>query len=238
MNTVDKAQAFGTLDAFMNAQGYKIESLNDFSEIPHIASQLGKQYLTPMSSPDFNDLTEGRSICLVARKDGMPVMMGCARLEDIETEPVGKYWKRVFLRAYGANKCKEVIGDTLPKVDRMMTRRLVYFGDLFVCKGFRGSRLALRSFITLGHLASALQWDPEWTYCFIREKDIGRGTLELYGFNTNFGNAFEWLIEPPKPRDRSELLVAVSREDLQQSINRALRAIEAGGIATQPTTKS
>lgn len=228
MTTVDRAAKLGRLWDYLAGCGFAVEEVTDLAQIEGLVAQLGKPYITPMSSPAKNDFTEAGIICLVARKDGRPVMMGCARLEDIGSESIDRYWGRVFGRAYGAGPEDRIIGNVRSEVVSSMSRRLVYFGDLFVADGMRGSRLALRAFVALGHLAVALKWDPEWTYCFVRERDVMRGAAALYGFNRIFGTPFDWLAEPPKPRDRSELLVAVSRADLRAVTDLTLRAVMAG----------
>jgi hypothetical protein len=202
-----------------------VEEVTELSEIEKIVSQLDKPYLTPMSSPAHNDFTQRGVIYLVARKGGEPVMMGCARLEDLGPEPVGKYWERVFSRAYGSPTARQVIQRTPAMIDQTLTGKLVYFGDLFVAKKTRGGRSALRAFVAIGHLAVSLKWDPDWTYCFIRERDILAGAGALYGFNRDLGPAFHWTGEPPHPRDRSEQLVALSRSDLPMVTMRTVAAV-------------
>ena len=225
MRTLETANRLGQLCQFLADKDFEIEELTDLSTIGEIANNMDKPYLTPMSSADHNDFTEMNHICLVARKNGKPIMMGCARLEDIGAEPVSSYWTRVFTRAYGAPSSPPVISNINPEVERNFTRKLVYFGDLFVAKGGRGNRSALRAFVAIGHLAVSLKWDPDWIYCFIRERDLMLGASAMYGFNRDFGSPFEWVDEPPHPRNRSEQLVALSRTDIPMVTGRTLVAV-------------
>ena len=133
--------------------------------------------------------------------------------EGIET-----YWKRIFLRAYSEDGRSDVIGSVRSKVKAMFHGKSVYFGDLFVSKDFRGSRLALRAFVAVGHLVTTLRWDANQTYCFVRERDVLRGAAALYGFNHLISKPFEWVIEPPQPRDRSEVLAFLDAEDLHYHV--------------------
>ena len=226
METLKIATKLGKLLTYMGANGFEIEEVTEPDKISQLVAQLDKPYLTPMSSPDHNDFTENNVICLVAKKNGKPAMMGCARLEDIGEETVGRYWSRVFARAYATKANEQIIGETHPKIEISLQRKLVYFGDLFVAQKTRGNRLPLRAFVAIGHLAAALKWDPDWIYCFIRERDILLGASAMYGFNRDFGPAFKWLGDPPHPRDHSEQLVAVDRLDIQMMTERTALAVE------------
>lgn len=216
------------LVGYLTKEGYEIEEITNSNQVMGLVDELEKPYLTPMSSPAFNDFTRAGTLGLVARRDGRPAMFGFARLEDLGDESVGQYWARVFGRAYGGDPSANVICDVRREVDRTLGRRLVYFGDLFVAPDARGSRLALRSFVAFGHLAVSLKWDPDWTYCFIRERDVLRGSAALYGFNRVFGRPFSWIGSPPAPRSNSELLVAVSRADVGPVTDIAIDAAATG----------
>ncbi|SMP32025.1 hypothetical protein [Shimia sagamensis] len=231
MRTLAQAARLGRLVAYLEEKGFDVEEVTDPSEIADLVTDVGKPYLTPMSSPLQNDFTEGNILCLVARRDGVPVMMGCARLEDLGSETVGRYWSRVFSRAYARGESDRVVGAVLPTIEDEIRGRLVYFGDLFVSKEVRGSRLALRAFVAIGHLAVSLKWKPNWTYCFIKESDGMLSTAGIYGFNRIFGRPFQWGIEPPAPRSNSELLVAVSSDDLPAMTGLVMQAVERSGAA-------
>ncbi|CUH87339.1 hypothetical protein PH5382_01265 [Phaeobacter sp. CECT 5382] len=236
MRTVEVAGALGALRANMMEDGFTIREVGDVSTIPSLIERIGKPYLTPISNPLHNDFTEGNSIWLVAEKDGEPVYLGCARLEDLGSESVSRYWSRVLSRAYSEGGRESVIENVRPEVDKALGGRIVYFGDLFVKLKGRGSRRALRSFVAIGHLAVSLKWNPDWIYCFVREADILRGAAILYGFTTLFPNPFHW-VEPPFPRDNSEWLAALPRSEVWYCAEAALSAAR-GGTGSQEGLKS
>ncbi|MBO9451467.1 hypothetical protein J7426_14430 [Tropicibacter sp. R16_0] len=225
MQVVQSGLCLGKLCEYLGGYGLEIEEISDVSEIPNLVKAAQKPYLTPLSSPEFNDFTWSNSIWLVAKRAGQPVYLGCARLEDIGGEPIESYWSRTFSRAYGHGFTKQIIGNVRPEITRNLKGRLVYFGDLFVCETERGSRNKLRAFIAIGQLAAVLKWNPDWIYCFVRKRDIMRGASALYGFNRNFGPPFDWVGTPPAPRDRSEWLVGVSREDLPVFLNETTQEV-------------
>lgn len=211
MRILERALAVGRLAAHLESKGFEVEELAELGEVHGILEEVGKGYLTPYNSPYANDFTQANALWLVARKDGRPAFVGCARLEDLGSESVSDYWRRLFVRHHGA---QAVFSDVHPEVERELRGKLVYFGDLYVADWVRGSRDTLRAFVALGHLAVSLKWDPDWVYCFIRERDVLRGAGALYGFTRQFGLAFEWQCEPPSPRNGTEMLVAVPKGDI------------------------
>lgn len=225
MSVVEKAKAIGRLSEFLGNDGIEVSEVEDFDQVASIIEASGKPYLTPVTSPMHNDFHHSNALWLVARRDGEPVFLGCARLEDIGPEPVGSYWSRVMRRVYGESS-RDVIRSVRPEISSKVRGRLVYFGDLFVAVGGRGSRLNLRAFVALGHLAVSLKWEPDWTYCFIRERDLARGAQTLYGFPDAMPAPFTW-IDAPEPRESSEWLALLSRDELMPVCNRCLLAVNA-----------
>lgn len=236
MRTVAVAGALGGLKACLAAEGFNVREVEDISTVPGLIERIGKPYLTPLSSPAHNDFTEGNSLWLVAEKDGDPVYLGCARLEDLGTESVSRYWTRVLQRAYASSPHDVVIQDIRPEIERSIGGRLVYFGDLYAKRSGRGARRALRAFIAIGHLAVALKWDPDWIYCFVREEDVMRGAAAMYGFAGLYANPFHW-VAPPAPRENSEWLAVLPRAEIWHSANAALRASELGLLSNHQQGK-
>lgn len=223
MQTIEAAAALGALRASMVAEGYTVRQVEDVATIPELIERVGKPYLTPLSSPLHNDLTEGNSIWLVAEEGDEPVYLGCARLEDLGRESIASYWSRSLERAYPNREGEGVIENVRLEVDRAIGGRIVYFGDLFVKGHRRGSRKALRTFVAIGHLAVSLKWNPDWTYCFVREADVLRGAAALYGFTMLYPNPFSW-VNPPYPRDNSEWLATLPRSEVWHCVEAALNA--------------
>ncbi len=222
MSIVSTAKRIGRLSSYLESKGFSVEEVTELADVEGIVAEAEKPYLTSMNSPLQNDFTRANSLWLVARKNGVPAFVGCAKLEDLLDEEVTQYWSRLFKRHYGRHG---EITHSLPMVDRELRGRLVYFGDLFVSRQFRGSLPALRAFVAIGHSAVSLKWDPDWTYCFIRERDVMRGASSLYGFTRVFGNPFDWGEKPPPPRNGTEWLVAVPRSDVSTSCEATIRTV-------------
>jgi|26BtaG_2_1085354.scaffolds.fasta_scaffold00748_12 hypothetical protein len=233
------AAALGDLGAALHEQGYKVREVDDFGEVPDLIRRIGKPYLTPLSDPGHNDFTRANAIWLVAESGGEPAFLGCARLEDLGQEPVSRYWRRSLKRAYRPEEGMEIITSARPEVDRAISGRLVYFGDLFASKKHQSSKsiFTLRSFISIGHLAAALKWDPDWIYCFVREQDLMRGAALRYCFSMHFPEPFSW-IDPPAPRSNSEWLVALPRSELLPMVRRAVLAAQDRSVFRRSEVRS
>ncbi|MEP1521985.1 hypothetical protein [Ascidiaceihabitans sp.] len=217
------ALAFGRVAHFFEKTGHTIEEISNFDEVKELVEGIDKPYLSSFSSPDFNDFTQTNALWLVVRKNGLPAYIGCARLENIGNEGFGNYLKRVVKRHHGSDV--NLIG-IRQEVERQISGKLVYFGDLFASKAVRGSRVNLSAFLALAHLAVSLKWDPDWTYCFIREPHILRGSAALYGFTNTFSDPLIWEADPPFPRTPDDWLVALPRRELLPTATSILRRIE------------
>lgn len=229
MDVVRFATAFGRLEHHLTQRGYAVEECREFSSLSDLLGDAGKPYLTHMSSPEHNDFTANNVLWFVARRHGKIAIAGCARLENIGSEPISAYWSRVFRRAYGTDRGGPIIENVARNVDDTVSGKVVYFGDLYVAPHVRGSRPLLRAFVAMGHLAVALKWNPDWTYCFIKEKSVLRGAAMLYGFPRVFGRPFHWVNDPPEPRSREEWMVGLHRNDLEFVSSEAVAAILKSG---------
>lgn len=226
----------GFLGEYLKSRGYVVEELNDFDAVQGIIERAEKPYLTPMSSPMHNDFTRDNVVWLVAWKDDSPAFLGCARYEGLAGEKLSDYWTRQFRRAYSSDG-SPVINQFCERLDRLNPNRLAYFGDLYVSAMHRGSRLDIRAFVALGHLAVSLKWEPDLTYCFIRERDLLRGAGILYSFTDVISYPFRW-IDPPHPRESSEHLAVLPRDEVMSITERVENAVRKFWVKEQETKNS
>lgn len=215
------AVALADCVAFLNKRGLSVEIVEDANAVHDLIRALGKEYLTPIGSPEFNDLTHGNSIWLVSKRQDGPCMIGAARLDELGGEPLAAFWKRQFLRLYGEGGEVTVnfSGDVHNK------GRYAYFGDLYVAPGGRGDARNVRAFTAIGHLVVSMRWDPDLTYAFVRDKDVMRGAAARYGFVDLYPNPVLWH-NPPHPRSSAEWLATISREKVSDMIARVTQAIK------------
>lgn len=231
LSELEKGQMIGRCEAFLNGRGYRIEEITDYSRIEEIAADSRKAYLTPLVSPKTNDLTNGNCIWLAAWKGDVPVMLGGARLEDLGSESVSSFWPRSLERLYDRPR-GELIESVCDGVAAVLRGRLAYFGDLHVSPEVRGSLASVRAFVTIGHLAVSLKWDPCFVYAFVRERDALRGASLRYGFLDAYPAPMRW-IDPPRPRTNAEWCCVVSRAKLPVMARAAVVSItqsDGGGI--------
>lgn len=199
---VEKSEILTRRKDYLLSVGIRVEQLEDFSKVKSLVSITQKNYLTPLASPEKNDLTHGNCIWLIGWYESEPVILGGARLEDLQGEPVTSFWPRSLGRLYGRDP-QALISAISEEVAKRLRGRLAYFGDLHVAKNNRGSLANLRAFTTIGHLAVSLQWNPDHTYAFVREDDVMRGAAARYGFCDMYVRPITW-VDPPPPRSDSE----------------------------------
>lgn len=220
---LEKGQVIAACVQHLEANGLTVEQVGDFTTIEGIVRDVQKEYFTPVVSPNFNDLTASNAIWLVARRDGLPIIVGGARLEDLSSESVGTFWPRSLERLYSKGP-GELIRSVNPLLAKKLSGRLAYFGDLHVKPKSRGILDCVRSFVTIGHVLVSLKWDPDFTYAFIHEKGISRSADFRYGFNHSVPNAMSW-INPPHPRSDKEWCCILSRDELPYVARSSVEAI-------------
>lgn len=209
---IEKGQIIGKCEAHLAQKGIRVEQVEDFDRIPYLMKQSKKTYLTPIVSPLNNCLTQGNCIWLVGWLGDQPAMIGGARLEDLGDETVASFWPRSLGRLYNRPQA-ELIENVSNDISHRLSGKLAYYGDLHVMPGMRGMLSNLRSFITIGHLAVSLKWNPDHIYAFLRENDVMRGAAARYGFLDVFPRPMAWK-NPPEPRSSNEWCGVLSRRKL------------------------
>ncbi len=212
----------------LNAQGLEIEELTDFDAVEQLIEDIGKPYLTPILAPNNNDFTDGNAFWLVAWDSYEPAVLIGAKLEVLQSEPIDKYWIRTSRRHY-PNHNGETIKSVAPHVSSELTGRLAYIGDLYIRPQNRGSMAVLEKFMMLAQMAVALSWDPDFTYAFMRDRDVRLGFANRYGFTRHLPSVREWC-DPPHGRSNSEWLVTLSRSDREHLLRNYARSSNKLGV--------
>jgi hypothetical protein len=224
LDILNRAHAVGTLRTVLLSKGISVDVITDYAVVRDLIAASGKDYLTPFSSPDHNDFTDGNCIWLCGSDGEGPVMLGAARLEDLGPEPIDQYWPRVFQRAYPSSS-QPRIDRISPSISGEVGGRLVYFGDLFVAKRFRGARENLQMFTAIGHLLCSLKWEPDWIYCFLRNRDAARGAAYLYGFCVVERQPYRWVGCPPDGRSNQECAAFLPKRSLGVMVESVLEVV-------------
>jgi hypothetical protein len=216
MNTLEISETIFACTQKLATANLTVREVVDPSEIERVISLVGKPYLTPVMNPENNDFTVKNAFWLIAEIDGKPAMIGGARLDDLGGEAISSYWRRSLRRQYRGLGDADVSGFS-DIMQRDVSGRVAYFGDLFVVSGSgisRRQQLNLRWFTAIGHALTALKWSPDWTYAFIREVDVMRGAAPSYGFSRVVPAPQVWGAEPPEPRSNAEWCALLPRSDL------------------------
>lgn len=224
MGEYEKAELIAICREKLLLNGLIVHVEQDFDKVPQIIETIGKPYLTPKMSPFFNDFTGENCFWLLLKKEGQVVAAAGARLDDLGDGSITEYWRRTMRRHYGNGEVEMVTRIASP-LEQDLKGRLVYFGDLYFSRAAGRSLKTVRRFVLIGHMISALKWNPDWTYAFLREEDIRRGASYHYGFNRYVPDAQFW-VDPPAPRQNTEYCVMTSRRDMAYMAETFIRSPE------------
>ena len=185
----------------LKESGYNIVHVEDMAAIREIVEILGKPYLTPRLSPFLNDFTPKNCFWLLLERGDETIAAGGCRFDDLGDMKLSQFWTNCVARHY--DKTGGAIVDVAAPVDEHLSGRLVYFGDLVVREDFRGAKTGqiLKLFTHFAISFAMLKFDPESAYAFVRERDVGRGAMKFYGFNTVIHQAQTWSNAPAYHRD-------------------------------------
>ncbi|MDJ0826809.1 MAG: hypothetical protein QNJ16_15025 [Rhodobacter sp.] len=211
MSTLNSLRTARVCINALESHGLELGELSDFDVVEQLIEDISKPYLTPILAPNRNDFTQENAFWLVAWDDCEPAMIIGAKLEDLKDEPIDKFWIRTARRHY-PTPAGETIKSVAPHIPNELGGRLVYIGDLFVRPKNRGTLGVLEKFMLLAHLTVAIRWNPDFTYAFMRDRDVRLGFANRYGFTKHVPFARVWS-DPPHGRSNSEWLVSLSRSD-------------------------
>lgn len=202
---------------YLSSRGITVRESVAYDEMAQIVARAEKPYLTAYNSPAWNDFSEGNCTWTVGFMDDEPVVFGVARLEDLGREALSSYWARVYNRLYPRD-VGHCIASVAPDVDRALTGRLAYFGDLFVSPKVRRLQYARMAFVGLGHLCVSMKWSPDVSYCMVTQRHAMRGAHLAYGFNNLLQSAVTWVDSPPQRSD-SDCLAYIPKSELRGAIS-------------------
>lgn len=224
MGEYEKAELIAICREKLLLDGLVVQVEQDFDVVPKIIEAIGKPYLTPKMSPFYNDFTGANCFWLLLKKDDQVVGAAGARLDDLGDGSITEYWRRTMRRHYG-HGVNEVVTDIASPLEQDLKGQLAYFGDLYFSRAAGRSLKTVRRFVLIGHMITALKWNPDWTYAFLREDDVRRGGCYHYGFNRYIPDAQFW-VDPPAPRENTEYCVMTNRRDLAYMAQSFIRSPE------------
>lgn len=196
----------------LEVDGFSIEETDDYKAAVQSLRNVGKPYLTPNMSPEFNDFTSQTGFWILLKHQGSIIGGIAARLDRLGSETLGQFWERTNARLYGDGSAPQT--QTLSEfVSKDVSGDITYFGDLILSKEYRGYGAHLRLFTMYCQMFTALLWDSDWQYSFISEARAETGGAFTYGFSKTIPGAQLWLHKQEKRRS-SECCVISSRADV------------------------
>jgi hypothetical protein len=172
-----------------------------------------KTKLTPHFSTALNTYTEANAFWLGGfDSDGQLVALNASRLDDLGQETqrdyIGRYWRRCYPAEHGE---QAQISENQPRFWRQMGGRVAYFGDFHLKKaGYQGRGLP-KIFAPLCVLLAAQKWNPDWYYCWVRERDWAMRYPMGYGFARTYFPGLRWKVPPASIA--ADLVAAVNSRD-------------------------
>lgn len=182
------------------------------------AIELGKTELSSIMSPSMHDFTEGTCFWLFLEKEGVPIAAVATKLELLGDEPISQYWMRANRRQYGLQG-EVTVSDT---ATNQLRGRVAYIGELFVSKGQRGRREMLNAAMHYLHAMIFLEWGVDFSYAFVRDRDVGVGLAAQYGFTRQIPSPQIWA-QAPEGRSSREWLVSLPRREFVHIARQALQ---------------
>lgn len=229
MDCMETLLAGRTFIDYLSSRGIAVRESVAYDDMAQIVSRAQKPYLTAYNSPAWHDFSEGNCTWTVGFMGDEPVVFGVARLEDLGREPLSSYWSRSYNRLYPTDAGRRIAA-VAPSVDRVLTGRLAYFGDLFV--GIKARRLqhARMAFVGLGHLCVSMKWSPDASYCMVTQRHAMRGAHLAYGFNNLLHSAVKWT-EPPSQRSDTDCLAYIPKSELGGAISALSAMLPASSLS-------
>ncbi|MEM6901184.1 MAG: hypothetical protein AAF583_15620, partial [Pseudomonadota bacterium] len=230
MRTVNHLMAARTALNQLEAQGIQVEECQDMEAVPDLLAragqEAGKAYLTPLLSPEHNDLTPENCVWLYMKSSsGVSGIIG-ARVHESRQENIGRYWQRHYSRVYDLDPAFSKIEYGMVE---FLRGRLVYLGDLHISINERSRPRIMSSFTTVALLVVALKWQPDFVYAFLHNNQIRKGAASEYGFATHLKSVRQWTVCPHK-RAQDEWL-AVSSANQIDHIASSLASVDQAAMS-------
>lgn len=216
MNQIEQFRLAAICLEHLSSEGFCLKQTSSPLLARQWIAEVGKSYLTPFLDPENNDFTERNHFWLSLQKDGRAVLIGGARFDVLEGEPITEFWRRTNRRNYKVG-AEDPVQTFSPLCDDAIVGRVVYLGDMYGIPEVRGSVNRLRCFLAIAHLAVMSKWAPDTIYAFMRQGDMDRGADRNYGFLNAIPAAQVWAYKAPH-RASSEWCVYNRKTELGHAV--------------------
>ena len=213
-NAIQLAEATAAASARLRANGRTIEQSVEFAKIDREIAEMEKGRISPEMSWLNNDLTSSNAFYVVVRNDEGRLVSVCAvRHYQLNSETLTSFLERQCARLYG-NGDSAIDTTLMPPLTNEITGSVCYMGDFFIAREGRVSKEFNNSdFIILVYGLAMMQFDPDWIFGFIKQKNAIRGLPAMYLVARCYPFALEWKVDVERRVD-SDWIIGLNKKDL------------------------
>jgi len=159
-------------------------------------------------------LHQGNAFWLEWRHQNETIGIHAMRYDNYHDTDLASIWIAGQQKlTYGDGK----IGKRQPELARQMKGKIVYGGDLYMAKHFRGIEALSTSIALQSFLYAEIKWKPDWIYGFIDKKNVTqRGFAGRFGYNHKAPMGTHWK-KSPKGIRTDDYLAALDRAGLARN---------------------
>ncbi|WP_350333422.1 hypothetical protein [Coralliovum pocilloporae] len=191
------AEAISVLADDIREQNLEIRVEYDFDRLNEVCQSFEGKELSEQFQTRYFDFTPANAFWLaISEPGGRIISVVAARFEDLSGIRLSDHWlqqqKRIYIDPYGGDA--RLAEQSCPGAEQI-TGRVVYHGDMWLEKEYRGGPLAM--LITrLSQLMVYAKWQPDYIYCFMSEKLVQRGFSTGQGYAHMQPVGTHWLVAP------------------------------------------
>ena len=199
----------------LSVDGLGLAETDDISEFEREMSTIGKAANHPMTSANYYDFATADAFGLFVRGPSGEIVGGMsARIVRLGRDSLATHLEQSYARLYsdsGANPVHSRL-----RIADEISGNVTYQGELYLHPEWRGGRVNVAAVMHYAHLLSALKWQPDWIYAFMRIEGISHAAR--YGFTRQHVGALLWSDCTPR-RSEKECLVALNQIELHEVIS-------------------
>ena len=211
--TLEITRAVAVVQDRIRASGLRLKQSADFALFEDTIRATEDRYLMEDFSTKFFDL-HGKSAFWIGAwdRDGEPVSVQAAKVEDLQDRSLGQHWqqqqRRLFVDPYPGTE----LGLDHAHDAFFIRGLIVYHGNLWLRRDARGQGLA-EDLTQLGFLISLLKWSPDYLYGLMAARNALKGFGLRVGYRRFVPRGTHWVSAPGHIR-ADDWLVYSTRNDL------------------------
>lgn len=191
-NVLTVGRAIGFVSSAIMSKDLHIKYSEDFKALRAAVKTIDGKDLSEQADRKFFDFTEANSFWIgVYGQDGTCISVQAARMDMLGKTNLATHWENQQSRIYSGGK----LGSEHADISYKIAGRVVYHGDMFLRKEYRGGDLSVL-IPQLGYLVALQKFNPDWLYVFISPKGIETGYQTRLLFSHQKKRGTHWLNAP------------------------------------------